>query len=382
MKYINRQLVSTLNQLIQQYPILAVTGPRQSGKTTLIRTILKEYQYVSLEDLDNRSFAREDPGGFLDRYDTKVIIDEAQRVPKLFSYLQTRVDDAQIMGQYILSGSQNFHLMDSISQSLSGRVGILKLMPFDTYELSQEKLLSKDWKSQLLKGFYPRIYARKINYSVFYSNYIQTYIDRDVRSLTNVHDLGLFRKFIHLCAGRIGQLLNLNSLANKCGITSPTAKKWLSILETSYIIYLLPPYHENFNKRIVKSPKLYFYDTGLASFLLGHRKISDLHDLSALGNLFENFIIGDIIKKNYHQNTLHEYWFWRDSNGHEIDLLTINSGKYDITEIKMTTTITAKVFKGLKYFDKISDGKVGNQTLIYGGDDNYTRSGYDIRSWA
>ena len=341
--------------------------------------VFPDYRYVSLEDPDNRSFAIEDPAGFLKKYDAQVIFDEVQRTPNLFSYLQTIVDRSRQTGQFILSGSQNFHLLERITQSLAGRVAVFKLLPFDSLELKQAGI-SSNWKSLIIKGFYPAIYDRDLNSSVFYANYLQTYIDRDVAELTNVQDMRRFRNFIGLCAARNGQLLNLANLANECGISQPTAKSWLSILESSYIIFLLPPYYENFSKRIVKTPKLYFYDVGLVAFLLGLRQTGDLDDQTLLGSLFENLVIANIFKKN-HQYLLQDYWFWRDSNGHEVDLLTKKGGGFDIFEIKSTQTVLPSAFKGMDYFSDITQGKVNTRTLMYGGEDDQDRTRYRIRQW-
>ncbi len=252
-----------------------------------------------MENIDQRSFALEDPVGFLKKYGSHVIFDEVQRVPHLFSYLQTLVDESGEMGQFVLSGSQNFHLLERITQSLAGRVAIFKLMPFDIPELEQAGMLLPDWRSLIVKGFYPAIYDRKLDSSVYYSNYLQTYINRDISDLTKVQDMKRFDNFLRLCAGRVGQLLNINNLANTCGISQPTAKSWLSILESSYIIFLLQPYFENFKKRIVKAPKLYFYDTGLVSFLLGLRQNDDLKNQSLVGSLFENLVVADLFKRNF-----------------------------------------------------------------------------------
>ena len=310
-----------------------------------------------------------------------MIFDEIQRVPHLFSYIQTIVGESRQMGQFVLSGSQNFHLLAHITQSLAGRVVIHKLLPFDIHELEQSDLLLQDWKSLIIKGFYPAIYDRELDHSVYYSNYLQTYVHRDVSELTKVQDMKIFINFIGLCAGRTGQILNISNLANECGISQPTAKSWLSILESSYIIFLLQPYFENFNKRIVKSPKLYFYDTGLVSFLLGLRSRDDLDNYSLTGHLFENLIVADMFKKNYHLYLLKDYWYWRDSNAHEIDLLTKRSGKFDIFEIKSTQTVMPRLIQGMKYFSLISNDLVRNQTLIYGGNDNQDRTNFRLRSW-
>lgn len=380
MSIIKRQISQHIQGLLQQYPIVALTGPRQSGKTTLLKELFSDYHYVSLENIDERSFAEEDPNAFLKKYNEKVIFDEVQRAPQLFSYLQTIVDESGQMGQFILSGSQNFHLLERITQSLAGRVAIFKLLPFDSKELKVEGLLTKNWKELIIKGFYPAVYDRSLNPSVFYTNYLQTYIDRDVTNLTNVHDLRRFRDFLSLCAGRNGQLLNINTLSKECGISNPTAKSWLSILESSYIIFLLPPYYENFKKRVIKSPKLYFYDVGLAAFLMGFRSIDELEDRTLLGHFFENLVVADVLKKSHHQYQLQEYWFWRDSNHNEIDLLTKKGMQFDIFEIKSTETVLPKLFKGLDYFTKLTK-KINRSTLIYGGSENQDRTKYFIRTW-
>jgi len=381
MNLIKRSISKPIKSLLSKYPILAITGPRQSGKTTLLKEVFTDYRYVSLENTDTRAFANEDPLGFLEKYDTRVIFDDVQRSPGLFPYLQTMVDESGQMGQFILSGSQNFHLLENITQSLAGRVALFKLLPFDISELDAESLLPEDWESLIIKGFYPAIYDRKLDPAVFYANYLQTYINRDVASLTNVQDTRRFQNFIRLCAARNGQLLNMSNLANECGISQPTAKSWLSILESSYLVFLLAPYYENFSKRIVKTPKLYFYDTGLAAFLLGLRSAEDFADRTLLGSLFEAMVIGDILKQNYHRYLLKEYWFWRDSVGHEIDLLTLSGGGFDIFEVKSTRTLLPNLFKGLDYFEKLAGDKVQSKTLIYSGEEGQERTEYKVRGW-
>ena len=381
MNIIKRSITKPIKSLLDKYPILAITGPRQSGKTTLLKEVFTDYRYVSLENTDMRAFANEDPVGFLEKYDAQVIFDEVQRSPGLFPYLQTLVDESGQMGQFILSGSQNFHLLENITQSLAGRVALFKLLPFDISELEAEGLLPEDWEHLIIKGFYPAIYDRKLDPAIFYANYLQTYINRDVASLTNVQDTRRFQNFIRLCAARNGQLLNISNLANECGISQPTAKSWLSILESSYLVFLLAPYYENFSKRIVKTPKLYFYDTGLAAFLLGLRSVDDLTDRTLLGSLFEAMVIGDILKQNHHRYLLKEYWFWRDSAGHEVDLLTLSGGGFDIFEVKSTRTVLPKLFKGLDYFEKLAGDKVQSKTLIYGGEEGQDRTAYRVRGW-
>ena len=377
----NRRIKTEMDIYKNKYPILALTGPRQSGKTTFLKTQFSEYQYVSLENLDLRKFATEDPNAFLAQYDKYVIFDEAQRVPHLFSYLQTKVDEDKIMGQYILSGSQNFHLMQNITQSLAGRVALFKLLPFDISEMQEANWLNEDYAVNLQRGFYPAIYDRTIPSKVFYSNYVQTYVERDLSELIHVKDLKQFRNFISLCAARAGQLLNLSSLANDCGISQPTAKSWISVLESSYIVYQLQPYFSNFNKRVTKSSKLYFYDTGLLCFLL---KLNDAESvkLSALkGSLFENYVINEYMKKNYHNNLLLDLWFWRDAVGHEVYLIWQNSELINLVEIKASETIMTDMFKGLTYFEKLKPDLIQSKTIVHTGLFSQNRTLGKVMSW-
>ncbi len=378
---IKRRIESVIRSYITKFPILTLTGPRQSGKTTLLKELFSDYRYVSLENPDTRNYALEDPVAFLKEYENQIIFDEVQQAPKLFSYLQTLVDSRNQMGQFILSGSQNFQLLERITQSLAGRTAIFKLLPMDSWELDQADLLSQSWKELLIKGFYPAIYDRGLDSAAFYSNYIQTYIDRDVVRLTKVHDIRRFRTFLGLCATRNGQLLNLSNLANESGISQPTAKSWLTILESSYIVFVLQPYFENFGKRIVKTPKLYFYDVGLVSHLLGLRSAADLNDGNILGTLFENLVIADLMKTNHHAYQLRDYYFWRDTNGHEVDLLFKKGTEFNIYEVKSTQTILPRLFKDLDYFENITKGKINTKTLIYGGSENQTRSDYTVSPW-
>jgi predicted AAA+ superfamily ATPase len=366
---------------LKKYPVLVLTGPRQSGKTTFLRNQFPTYTYVNLENLDNRNYARNDPNGFLKEHDRYVIFDEVQRVPELFSYIQTKVDEDKIMGQYILSGSQNFHLMRNITQSLAGRVALFKLLPFDCQEMQEAGWLDEDYAVNLQKGFYPAIYDRDIPSKAFYSNYLQTYVERDLSELIQVKDLKQFRNFISLCAARVGQLLNLNSLANECGISQPTAKSWLSVLETSYIVYQLQPYHTNMNKRITKSSKLYFYDTGLLCFLLKIKDAAHLKTSPYKGSLFENYIINEYLKQNYHQNLLRDYWFWRDAVGHEVDLIWQDTEKLNVVEIKASQTIMPSMFKGLNYFEKLVPELIESKTLVHTGLFNQERTAGKVLSW-
>ncbi len=378
---IARQIISSINELKDKYPIIALTGPRQSGKTTLLKSLFTDYHYISLEDPNVRDFAQNDPKGFLKNYDEKVIFDEVQRVPHLFSYLQSVVDASGKMGQFVLSGSQNFHLLQQITQSLAGRVALFKLLPFDFQELKAAQLLPQNYEEIIVKGQYPAIFDRNIPSSAFYANYLQTYIEKDVTTLLNIKDIRTFRNFLGLCASRVGQLLNLNSIANECGISQPTAKAWLSILESSYIVFPLTPFYQNFSKRIVKTPKLYFYDTGLVCYLLGIKDAKTLTTHALKGSLFENLILSEFQKQNHHKNLHQEFYFWRDTNGNEIDLLVPNVAQFDIFEIKSSQTILTEHFKGLDYFESLAPDKVISKTVIYGGTENQIRTKGFIKPW-
>ncbi len=380
-KFITRQIATLIESQKSKFPVLAITGPRQSGKTTLLKQLFNDYQYVSLENPNTRSFATDDPVGFLNQYSDKVILDEVQRVPELFSYLQGKVDDSKIMGQYILSGSQNFHLINSITQTLAGRVALFKLLPFDFTELKPYHLLENLYTKVAVKGFYPPIFDRDIKPFIFYTNYIQTYIEKDVTELLNIKDLKLFRTFISLCAGRAGQLLNYSALANDCNISHNTAKAWLSILESSYIIFVLPPYHENYNKRLVKTPKLYFYDTGLLSYLLGIRNAKEIDENRLKGQIFENMMVAEYQKQNHHGYLHKDYYFWQDSNANEVDLLTKQQNGFSIFEIKATETLSPTLFKEMDKFEEMVAPVSVNKTLIYGGNENQNRTKYTVLGW-
>ena len=377
---IERNITSKFIEFTKKFPIVSLTGPRQSGKTTLLKHILPDYRYVSLENPDNRNFAIEDPNGFLKTYNQFVIFDEVQRVPELFSYIQTKVDEDKIMGQYILSGSQNFLLLSQISQTLAGRVAVLKLLPFSYAELKNANLLSDDITINIFRGSYPATYDRQLNADEFYPSYLETYIQRDVRNLLDIKDLRSFQIFIKLCAGRIGQPLNLSSLANDCGISSPTAKAWLSILESSFVVFTLSPYYRNFSKRLIKSPKLYFYDTGLACHLLNMAEAKQVETYYQRGSLFENAIIGELLKNRLNQAKYQALYFWQDSNKNEIDLLEEVGDKINLFEMKYTMTINKDHLKNLQLFRNISQIEGGNY-LIYAGDTPQIRGEGKVESW-
>lgn len=378
---IKRSIEEKLRQMTTKFPVVTLTGTRQCGKSTLLRQRFSDFKYISLEDLDNRQFAVEDPRGFLMNFGTPLIIDESQYAPNLFSYIQTAVDEKNKSGMYILSGSHNFLLMERISQSLAGRTAVLKLSPFSVSELKNVSLLPQNLNEWLLTGGYPRIYDMNIAPADFFPSYIQTYIERDVRLLRNISDLSQFVRFLKLCAGRVAQLLNVASLASECGITVPTANAWLSILETSHVIFLLKPYYKNYNKRLVKSPKLYFCDTGLASALLGMDDCRQMETHYLRGELFENMVVSEFVKKAYGQGREPDLYFWRDSNNEEVDLLEERGAVLECYEIKSTATMHTEHFKSLKSFAKKADVGIGHLHVVYGGDTDIQTSNGDYISW-
>ncbi|HBS48402.1 TPA: AAA family ATPase [Candidatus Dependentiae bacterium] len=380
---ISRELTTELKATAKQFPVVAVLGPRQSGKTTLVKNTFKKYNYVTLEDLDKKQMAETDPRSFLEsnKNEHGLTLDEVQLTPNLFSYIKTYVDSHKGAGQFILTGSQNFLLNEKISQSLAGRVAILTLLPLSYTELEKAKLLSNKIDKTLYFGFYPRIWNEKIPPQKWYKNYIQTYIERDVRNLRNVENLSLFQQFIKLCAGRIGQVLNLASLGNDCGITANTARSWISLLESSYIIHLLRPHYKNFSKRLIKAPKLYFYDAGLACSLLEIENEKQLATHYLRGNLFESFVISELIKKQYNQDKRPNVYFWRDSLGHEVDCIIEKGQELIPLEIKIGKTINPSFFDGLHYWNELAGEKSQNGVLIYGGDEKVKHQGIKILGW-
>lgn len=379
---IERMIKAKLLKLISQYPIVTLTGPRQSGKSTLLRTSFPDYQYVSLEDPDMRLFASEDPRGFLTTYPDKTIIDEVQRVPDLFSYLQTHVDKKNKEGMYLLAGSHNFLLMESINQSLAGRTAILRLLPFSHKEMKAGRILPESIDEEIYKGAYPRLYDKNIAPTDYYPFYIQTYVERDVRFIKNIGDLSKFIRFIKLCAGRIGQLLNLSGLANECGISVSTATAWMSLLEASYITYLLKPDYNNYAKRLVKSPKLYFYDTGLACSLLEIKSVEQVSTHFLRGGLFENLVINEFVKESLNKGEEPNLTFWRDSTGNEVDLLQMVQGKQNAYEIKSGATYSSDYFKGISKWAKLSGATPEQCFAIYLGDKSIKTSQGEVLMWS
>jgi len=377
MTYIKRELEDYLRYIFTKFPVVTVTGPRQSGKSTLVRHVFSEKKYVSCEDPDSQLFAKQDPRGFLHTH-KNAVIDEAQKVPEIFSYIQTSVDETDQPGQFVLTGSSDFLLFEKITQSLAGRTAVLNLLPLSLHEIQQP---SKKYEDYLFTGFYPRIYKMEIPPADFYPGYVKTYIERDVRALKNISDLAQFQLFLKLCAGRVGQLLNLSSLANECGISHTTAKAWISVLEASFIIFLLRPHHKNFNKRLVKMPKLYFYDTGLAAYLLDIQSANQVQTHYAKGTLFEDLIITEILKRRFNQGRPANCYFWRDKTGNEIDCLMEKGQSLFPIEIKSGRTVTPDYFKGIDYFLKIANQLAAKPCIVYGGESNQERTNAIVLSW-
>jgi hypothetical protein len=396
MSFIHRHLEPRLSKAARQYPVVTLTGPRQSGKTTLVKAVFPKHRYVSLESPEQREFARTDPRGFLGQFDGPAIIDEAQRAGDLFSYVQVIVDETNKAGQFILTGSQNFLLLERVSQSLAGRCAILHLLPFSRAELAGQEMMdlarageaprrkpraSGSLFATLHAGGYPRIHDQHLDPQDWLRNYYQTYVERDVRQILNVGDLDAFSRFVGLCAGRTGQLLDLASLGNDCGVSHSTARRWLSVLESSFIIKLLQPHHRNFNKRLIKSPKLYFIDTGLLCYLLRIRTPDDLRLHASRGAIFESWVVSEAIKNFVHRGQEPDVYFWRDSTGHEVDLL-LDMGKALIAvEIKSGQTFSGDFLAGLKYWRELPGNADAPAAIVYGGDESYTRQDIAVRSW-
>lgn len=378
---IERDLKKQLVLAAKKMPAIALTGPRQSGKTTLLKSTFPAYDYVNLEHPPTRALALSDPDQFLANHTKGLIIDEVQRAPELFSHLQVIMDAHKKMGRYILSGSQNFSLLENISQSLAGRVGLFNLLPLSYTEMANGKIKMKNIEQFLFKGSYPAIYDRKINPKFYYSSYLNTYVERDVRQLVNVQSLSVFETFVKLLAGRIGQLLNLNEIGNSAGIDHKTAKRWVSVLETSFIIYLVQPHHVNFNKRLVKTPKLYFYDTGLACNLLGIDEEKQIIHHWAKGALFENFVINEVLKERLNRGIKPQVYFWRDNTGNEVDLLIQEKAKTKAIEIKSSKTYNPSFFKGLIYYSNLSKIKKEDCFLVYTGGNELKTTNGELLNW-
>jgi predicted AAA+ superfamily ATPase len=364
---IPRKLASKVKAYLRSFPVVVVSGPRQSGKTTLLQNLFPQRRYVSLEDPDIRLFAQHDPRGFLTTYPPPVIFDEAQKAPELFSYLQTKVDELKKEGLYLLSGSQNLTLAAKVSQSLSGRAGLLTLPPLSFAELERAGLLIKNVNRLIFAGFYPRPWAKKIKPGDWYANYVQTYLERDVRQIKNISDLSSFQRFLKLCAGRTGQSLNFSSFAADVGISHNTVRSWLSVLEASYLVFFLPPYYRNFNKRLVKSPKFYFYDTGLASYLLDINKPDQLDSHPLKGALFETLIISELAKAFLNTGRPINLYYLKDKSGFEVDCLFPLANRVRAVEIKSGETANDSYFQNLLYWQNKGAFLSRDSFVIYTG---------------
>lgn len=394
---IKRTLAPILERAAKDFPVVTLTGPRQSGKTTLVKAVFKHHRYVSLELPDQREFALEDPRGFLDQFDGPVILDEIQRTPELFSYIQVMVDERPDAGRFILTGSQNFLLLERVSQSLAGRCAVLHLLPLSLAELMRRQPIPLDTLGKklppqtrqprtglldiLFTGFYPRIHDQGLDPRQWLASYVQTYLERDVRSIINIGDLEAFSRFLRLCAGRSGQILNLSGLAADCGISHTTARRWLSVLEASFVVLFLRPHYRNFGKRLIKSPKLYFLDSGLLCFLLRIRSPEELFHRAERGAVFESFVVAELYKNFLHRGEEPSIYFWRDVTGHEVDVLLDLGNELIPLEIKSGQTVASDFFSGLAYWKKTSGLEDGPAALVYGGDSPQKRSGVVVYPW-
>ncbi len=365
-----RSAEHTIKNLSRSYSIVAVTGPRQSGKTTLVRSTFRKKKYISLEDPDQLAFAKEDPKGFLTQDPSGLLIDEIQNQPELFSYMQGIVDQSQKPGQFVITGSQQFDMLSGITQSLAGRVGLVELLPFSLFE-ARKALKGVD--QVLYKGLYPPLYDKKFKPDIWYEDYVRTYIERDVRKLINIKNLSLFRKFLQLTAVRNGQLINCAEIGNQAGMDLRTVKSWLSVLSAGYIIFLLQPHHQNFSKKLIKTPKLYFYDPGLVCYLLHLRK-EDLAISPYKGALFESMIVSECLKCNKNRRQGLDFYFWKNNKGVEVDLLFQKAQKFTSVEIKSGKTLHNKYFNNLKLYQKYAGARHGQSFLIHGGEEEQKRS--------
>ncbi len=379
--FVKRSVGDVLMRLHKSFPVIGITGPRQAGKTTLARQSFPEKPYVTLEDPDQLDFARTDPRRFLAQFPDGAIFDEVQRCPELFSYIQGVVDENQVMGEFILTGSQQFGFREHVSQSLAGRIGMLHLLPFSSQELRLHGGAERSLDETMFRGFYPPVHHRTVLPSDWYASYVQTYVERDVQQVLHVKEMNNFRLLLKLCAGRAGQLLNLSGIGNDAGVSHNTIKEWLSVLEASYITFRLQPHYQNFSKRLIKSPKLYFYDTGLLCWLLGIRSADQLAVHAMRGAIFENYVIAELAKHYYSTGDIPPLYFWRDQSGLEIDLIIEDAGKLTPVEIKSGQTLVADFFKGLNRWTTLAGDTAGDPVLIYGGQADQQRTGAHIYGW-
>lgn len=365
---VKRILEQTVKQTAKKYRVVTITGPRQSGKTTLCRMAFPGLDYVSLENPDVRERAELDPIGFLQHHrGAGVILDEIQNVPELLSYIQGIVDEDERPGQFILTGSHQFSLMEGITQSLAGRTALMRLLPFSIVETDFYTKPNRP-EEYLSAGFYPEVWNRKLDPVAYYRDYFETYVQRDVRQMIQVKDLRIFRNFVRLCAGRVGQLFNASDLANNLGVSSHTVKAWISVLEASYLVYLMEPFSGNIGKRLIKSPKLYFYDVGFASYLLGLTEPDQIFADRMRGPLFENLVVMELLKNRYNNNLDDNLFFYRDQQQHEVDVLMKNGRRYDSCEIKASATFTKEFLKGSRFINGVLADSLGESYVVYSGE--------------
>ncbi|TVQ27956.1 MAG: ATP-binding protein [Spirochaetaceae bacterium] len=378
---IARAAEALLLEYADGFPVVAVFGPRQSGKTTLTRALFPDRPYLSLENLDTREFAMSDPRGFLAQYRNGAIFDEIQNVPTLLSYLQQVVDESSTLGRFIITGSQQYNIRQDISQSLAGRVGAVTLLPFSSAELKSADRLPDTLNELLYQGHYPPIHDRPVSPTAWHENYVASYIERDVRQLVAVRDLSVFQTFLRLCAGRTGQVLNLSALGDDAGVSHNTARAWLSVLEAGFVVHLLQPYHRSFNKRLIKSPKLYFHDVGLAAYLLSIRNADDLVAHPLRGALFESAMVSEFVKALHNSRDSGSLAYWRERRGDEVDLIIERGGTATAVEMKSGSTVTRDMLRGIRRWSDVAGKTASIPVLVYGGDTSQNRTDVTIRPW-
>ncbi len=376
-----RDVETTIRELREGYPVICITGPRQSGKTTLARFLFETNPYVSFENPDIRQRFVDDPRNFLKQYENGAIFDEAQRVPELFSYLQQIVDQGPNTCRFVITGSQQFGLVSTITQSLAGRSAVIQLLPFSLRERYPQGINVPTLDQIMFTGLYPPVHDRDLEPVKWYAQYVSTYIERDLRQLITIRDLSVFQRFLRLCAARCGQLLNLSNLASDTGVSHTTIRAWLSILEASYVIFLLPPYFENFGKRLIKSPKLYFYDTGLVCWLLSIGNEAQLNIHPYRGAIFESFVISELVKSRYNQGLPSDYYFWRDRSGLEIDVIYEQSARHHVLEIKSSSTFNPDFVGNIQKWRNLIGAKAGSMRLVYGGLEPFDFHNVRVSSW-
>lgn len=378
---IPRRALATLHRLAKGFPVLALTGPRQAGKTTLARLAFPAKNYVSLENPDERAFAGEDPRRFLQRFPDGAILDEVQRCPALLSWLQGMVDDRRRMGDFVLTGSQQFELVSGMTQSLAGRVGRVELLALSAAELELAGRLPNTLEGCLWQGGYPALYDRELAPGDWFANYVATYVERDVRQLIAVRDLVQFQRFVKMCAARSGQLLNLTSLGADCGVSAVTAREWLSVLEASYLVVRMPPYHRNFGKRLVKTPKLYFLDVGLMAWLLGIRSADEIETHAVRGALFESWVVSELAKERLNAGEPLDLYFWRDHIGHEVDVVFETPAGLQAVEIKSGATFASDWPGPIRKWQALAGDATPLPWIVFGGEGDYERQGCRVLGW-